>query len=48
MTGENSEEEFTQKCPNCEILKMENTKLAQILSEQKATNEEVRAETGRC
>ena len=44
MTVQNSKEGFHPRCPNCEILKMENTKLAQILSEQKATNEEVRAE----
>ena len=42
MNSENSKEEFHQKCPNCEILQLENTKLGQLLSEQKATNEEVR------
>ena len=42
MNAESSQEAFQQKCPNCEILRMEKIKLAEILSEQKATYEEVR------
>ena len=44
MNSDNSKEGFHQKCPDCEMLKMENTKLAQLLSEQKARNEKVRGE----
>ena len=42
MNAESSQEAFQQKCPNCERMRMEKEKLAEILSEQKATYEEVR------